>query len=202
MLLMAMFFMINIIFSDDETVDVAGSEEEETDSEREPSAEATTSYHILSSYYFSTHIICFHFISFHLISYIFTSYHILSSYLFTSYPVNSIFYLFPTFHVILHFRLRILPWSLICQLEDAALNLVGKKYCLSVIIFVCLSVFVFSINKIRSWQYPNVLHIRPGESKEQSRLPERDLQHGLLEAAQGNQRSRNIKFLMLASCTV
>ena len=29
--------------SDDETVDVAGSEEEETDSEREPSAEATTS---------------------------------------------------------------------------------------------------------------------------------------------------------------
>ena len=29
--------------SDDETVDVAGSEEEETDSEREPSAEATIS---------------------------------------------------------------------------------------------------------------------------------------------------------------
>ena len=32
-----------VMHSDDETVDVAGSEEEETDSEREPSAEATNS---------------------------------------------------------------------------------------------------------------------------------------------------------------
>ena len=32
--------LLTIICSDDETVDVAGSEEEETDSEREPSAEA------------------------------------------------------------------------------------------------------------------------------------------------------------------
>ena len=32
-----------VMHSDDETVDVAGSEEEETDSEREPSAEATIS---------------------------------------------------------------------------------------------------------------------------------------------------------------
>ena len=39
---MNQFTYINFtICSDDETVDVAGSEEEETDSEREPSAEAT-----------------------------------------------------------------------------------------------------------------------------------------------------------------
>ena len=36
---------LTTICSDDETVDVAGSEEEETDSEREPSAEAFCIFH-------------------------------------------------------------------------------------------------------------------------------------------------------------
>ena len=46
-LTMITMMIININFticSDDETVDVAGSEEEETDSEREPSAEATNNF--------------------------------------------------------------------------------------------------------------------------------------------------------------
>ena len=40
--------------SDDETVDVAGSEEEETDSEREPSAEATIS---TVAFFYQQHVI-------------------------------------------------------------------------------------------------------------------------------------------------
>ena len=44
-ILMVIIIDINFtICSDDETVDVAGSEEEETDSEREPSAEATNNF--------------------------------------------------------------------------------------------------------------------------------------------------------------
>ena len=44
-MIMIMIMIPTTICSDDETVDVAGSEEEETDSEREPSAEAFCIFH-------------------------------------------------------------------------------------------------------------------------------------------------------------
>ena len=56
---MILNIIFNTICSDDETVDVAGSEEEETDSEREPSAEVISFFHPFLSYTFisSYHII-------------------------------------------------------------------------------------------------------------------------------------------------